>query len=49
LIARITGRVDVRSDDETSITVAGSADAADAVRDWLVEFERAPSEAEPPR
>lgn len=40
LRARITGRLDVLADEETSITVAGAAKASEAVHDWLVAFEQ---------
>ena len=40
LVARISGRADVLVDDETSVTVTGSAAVSRVVDEWLDEFER---------
>ena len=40
LIARITGRLEVSSDKETTETVAGAEAAARIASDWLRDFER---------
>ena len=44
---RLTGRLDVRSTDETSVTVAGAGAASKIVHDWLLLLERAPTVVEP--
>ena len=39
LRVRITGRLGVDPDDETSVTVAGAEAAAEIVHDWLTQLE----------
>ena len=42
LIARITGRLDVTAEDDTTVTAAGAEAAARIASDWLRAFERQP-------
>jgi hypothetical protein len=46
LLARITGRKNVQSDEETTTTVSGSEEAAETVRDWLRDFESGGDESD---